>query len=64
MRDAAVKKFAQVGLAYKVLRDLDLRRIYHSCGWEGLVHAESYAESSVFESDFFEQYEDFFAGCR
>jgi len=108
----------EVGLAYKVLRDLDLRRIYHSCGWKGLVQvdflsvierirvsvnvcvcvcararawkglvqmglllvieyalalstiihtcyvqAESYAETSVFESNFFEQYDDFFAGA-
>ena len=27
------------------------------------VQAESYAESSVFESNFFEQYDDFFAGA-
>jgi hypothetical protein len=61
-RDKAIIKFKEVGLAYKVLRDLELRRIYHSCGWRGLVKAESYAESSVFDADFFGQFEDFFAG--
>ena len=39
LRDDAVKKFGEVGLAYKVLRDVDLRRIYLSCGWKGLVQA-------------------------
>ena len=58
-----MKKVGEVGLAYKVLRNVDLRRIYLFCGWKGLVQAESYAESSVFESDFFQQYKDFFAGA-
>ena len=46
----------------KVLRDADLRRIYHACGWRGLVQSETYAEASVFDTDFFVQFEDFFGG--
>ena len=62
LRQEAILKFKHVGLAWRVLRDPDLRRIYHSCGWRGLVQAESYAETSAFETDFFEQYDDFFSG--
>ena len=39
--------FRQVGLAYKVLRDADLRRIYHACGWRGLVQSEVQRNSEM-----------------
>ena len=45
-----------------MIRDADLRRIYYACGWRGLVQSETYAEASVFDTDFFVQFEDFFAG--
>lgn len=45
-----------------MLRDEERRRIYDTCGWEGLVKAEQYSEVSVFDEDAFEQYESFFSG--
>ena len=51
-----------MSLAYRVLRDEERRRIYDTCGWEGLVKAEQFSEVSVFDEDAFEQYESFFSG--
>eukprot|EP00854_Cymbomonas_tetramitiformis_P019410 gene19410-23207_t len=55
-------KFHQVSLAYAILKDPDLRRIYVECGYRAVVQAEAYAEWSVFDTDAYQMYNDFFAG--
>jgi hypothetical protein len=55
----AWKGLVQMGLLLVIEYALALSTIIHTC----YVQAESYAETSVFESNFFEQYDDFFAGA-
>ena len=62
-RDEAIKMFKRVALAYRVLgKDHELRQIYDTLGWQGLVKADVYAQVSIFSINAFAQYEDFFAG--
>ncbi len=62
-RDDATKMFRRVALAYRVLgKDHELRQIYDTLGWQGLVKADVYAQESVFAINAFSQYDDFFAG--
>ena len=62
-RDDATKMFRRVALAYRVLgKDHELRQIYDTLGWQGLVKADVYAQESVFAINAFAQYDDFFAG--
>ncbi|EKX49056.1 hypothetical protein GUITHDRAFT_105138 [Guillardia theta CCMP2712] len=59
---AATKNFKIVSLAYRVLKDAELRRIYVESGWHALVKSETYSECSVFTTDPFRQYDSFFNG--
>ena len=56
------RKFRRVAISYLVLKDAELRRIYHEHGYSGLWKSEQYAQNSVFDVDQDELYEDFFAG--
>jgi hypothetical protein len=62
-RDDAVKMFKRVALSYRVLgKDHELRQIYDTLGWQGLVKADVYAQVSIFSINAFTQYDDFFSG--
>eukprot|EP00997_Jenningsia_sp_PLL12_P008105 NODE_4829_length_624_cov_57.234783_g4156_i0.p1 GENE.NODE_4829_length_624_cov_57.234783_g4156_i0~~NODE_4829_length_624_cov_57.234783_g4156_i0.p1 ORF type:complete len:189 (+),score=74.42 NODE_4829_length_624_cov_57.234783_g4156_i0:43-567(+) len=52
----------EVAVAYSVLKDPDLRRIYDTLGYWGVRKSEEYSEYSVFECDPYQVYDDFFEG--
>mmetsp|Transcript_19027 Transcript_19027/g.36618 ORF Transcript_19027/g.36618 Transcript_19027/m.36618 type:complete len:284 (-) Transcript_19027:11-862(-) len=54
--------FSELTIAYLVLKDDELRRIYDTHGYDGAERSENYMENSVFEQDPYEVYERFFEG--
>ena len=51
-----------MALAFIVLCDVELRRIYDTVGYEGLRKSEEYSEVPIFTKCPYEAYENFFAG--
>mmetsp|Transcript_1755 Transcript_1755/g.2029 ORF Transcript_1755/g.2029 Transcript_1755/m.2029 type:complete len:223 (-) Transcript_1755:411-1079(-) len=56
------KKFYQATLAFMVLRDEELRRIYDTVGYMGLQKCEEYSEYSLFSMCPYEVHDDFYNG--
>ena len=58
----AITRFRQLCLAYSVLHDPARRRIYATCGFDGLKRAEAMQDENVFDLDARRVREHFFAG--
>ena len=58
----AIRRFRQLCLAYSVLHDPARRRIYATCGFDGLKRAEAMQDENVFDLDARRVREHFFAG--